>query len=128
MEYNFKENHVESNFAFGPLTISGDEEFGIRPFQLLVSSIAACSGSVFKKIIEKQRMEVTDLTVSAEIERDEAAANKITHIRLLFTVTGKELNEKKLERNLIISRNNCSMVRSVEDSIEITEELKLIET
>lgn len=127
MEFNFKDNHAESDFAFGPLTISGDEELGIRPFQLLVSSIAGCSGLVFKKIIDKQRMDITDLTITAEVQRDDANANKITQIRLLFKITGKELNEKKLQRNLALSRKNCSMIRSVEDSIEIIEELELIE-
>lgn len=128
MEFNFKEGHAESDFVFGPLTISGDEEFGIRPFQLLVSSIVGCSGFVFKSIIEKQRMDIADLTITADVTRDEAEANKITQIRLLFKVTGKELNEKKLQRNLKLSRKNCSMVRSVEDSIEIIEELEIIES
>lgn len=127
MEFNFKGNHAEADLAFGPLTISGDEASGIRPFQLLISSIAGCSGLVFKKIIDKQRMDIADLTITADVTRDEADANKIIQIRLLFKVTGKDLNEKKLQRNLKLSRKNCSMIRSVEDSIEIVEELVIIE-
>lgn len=46
---------------------------------------------------------------------------------LTFTVKGKQLNEKKLQRNLEITRRYCSMVRSVEESIDVVEKLTIVE-
>lgn len=116
-----------SEFAFGNLTISGDDALGYRPFQLMVASIVGCSGSVFKKILQKQRISFETLTVDADVERNPDEANRIEHITLHFTVKGKDLNEEKLKKSLTIARRNCAMVRSVEDSIHIEETLKITE-
>lgn len=126
MKYVFKENNIETNFKYGQLVISGDEEYGIRPFQLLVSSIASCSGLVFKKILGKQRIEIESLVIDAEVERNADEGDRVEKITLLFTITGKDLSEKRLMKSLEIARKNCSMVRSVEDSILIEENLKII--
>lgn len=126
LKYVFNENNFEANFKSGRLHISGDEEYGIRPFQLLVSSIASCSGLVFSKILSKQRIAFESLEIEAEVERNPDLANKIEKISLFFKVTGKDLNEKRLLKNLSISRKNCSMVRSVEESILIEENLEII--
>lgn len=108
------------------LDIDGNEQFGIRPYQLMVSSIAGCSASVFRKIMEKQRLEIDDMEVSAEVERDELAANRITKITLTFVIRGFHLDKGQLEKNLQLAHNNCSMVQSVKDSIEIEERLEVI--
>lgn len=108
------------------LDIDGNEQFGIRPYQLMVSSIAGCSASVFRKIMEKQRLEIDDMEVSAEVERDELAANRISKITLTYVVRGFHLDKGQLEKNLQLAHNNCSMVQTVKDSIEIEERLEVI--
>lgn len=127
MNFTITENGLSTHFEYGELHISGNEQHGFRPFQLLVSSIVGCSGSVFRKILTKQRIEVDDLTIKADVERNEQEANRIEKLTLTFIVKGKNLNRDRMEKNLAISRKNCSMVRSVEDSIDIVETLELVE-
>lgn len=127
MEFYLKDNATHVNFEFGELAISGNEDYGFRPFQLMVASIAGCSGSVFSKILKKQRTEIEDLTINAEVERNPKEANRIEHISLHYCIKGYNLNEDKLYRNLELSRKNCSMIRSVESSINIEETLEIIE-
>ncbi|MBM7572425.1 OsmC family protein [Aquibacillus albus] len=127
MRFYLKESGIRTSFPFGELDISGDEALGFRPFQLMVASIAGCSANVFRKILEKQRIEVEDITVEAEIDRNVDEANKIEKIHLHFIIKGKRLDDDKLYKNLEVSRKNCSMIRSVENSIEITETLETIE-
>ncbi|WP_246570194.1 OsmC family protein [Lentibacillus saliphilus] len=122
-----KDQGVRTTLDYGVLDISGDETYGYRPFQLLVSAIAACSGSVFRKILEKQRTEIADMTITAEVERNPEEANRIEKISLEFIVKGYRLDPAKLYKNLELARKNCSMVRSVEDSIKIEERLDIIE-
>ena len=74
MEFTFNENNVTTQFDFGPLTISGDEQYGFRPYQLMVSSIASCSGSVFRQVLKKQRIEIDGLSVAATVTRNEKAS------------------------------------------------------
>jgi len=128
MKFIWNDDHMETtSFNYGTLKIAPDDAVGFRPFQLLVASIASCSGSVFHKILAKQRTAFDDLTIEAEVERNEEEANRVEKITLHFTIEGKDLNEKKLQRNLEISRKNCSMVQSVKDSIEVVEHLTVVQ-
>jgi len=87
MKYRLTETGAfQTELEYGTLTISGNSELGFRPFQLLVSSIAGCSGSVFKKILEKKKIAYDDIEIDARVERDEKQANKVTKIELQFTV------------------------------------------
>lgn len=127
MEFYLKDNGMRINLNYGQLAISGNEDHGFRPFTLMVASIVGCSGSVFRKILEKQRIEIEDLVISAEVIRNPQEANRIEEIALKYTVKGHHLDPEKLYKNLNISRKNCSMIRSVEDSIKIVESIETIE-
>ncbi|HLR75657.1 MAG TPA: OsmC family protein, partial [Virgibacillus sp.] len=77
MNFTFNENNVTTDLDYGQLTISGNEDYGFRPFQLMVSAIASCSGSVFKRVLEKQRVEIESLSVNASVHRNEKEANRL---------------------------------------------------
>ncbi len=115
------------DLPYGELDVSGNEEYGFRPFQLMVASIAGCSASVYRKILDKQKIDYEDLIINAEVERNEMEANRIESIHLEFVVKGRYLDEGKLYKNLEVARKNCSMIRSVENSINIKESLECIE-
>ncbi|RLQ94500.1 OsmC family protein [Falsibacillus albus] len=127
MKYTMKEGGFFTELPYGRLDISGDEAYGIRPYQLMVSSIAVCSGGVLRKILEKQRVDVKDIEVQAGVERNEEEANRIEKVALHFTITGTGLSEKKIEKAMVLTRKNCSMVQSVIGSIEVTETFELKE-
>lgn len=115
------ENGFDSQFEFETLTISGDETKGFRPYALLVSSIAGCSGLVLRKVLKKLRIPFDDITISADVKRNPDEADRIEQIKLHFVISGKEIAEKKLERAMALTHKNCSMVQSVRDSINIVE-------
>ncbi|MGY0692546.1 OsmC family protein [Virgibacillus sp. FSP13] len=127
MEFFMKDNGMRVEFDYGELSISGNEEYGFRPFQLMVASIAGCSASVFRKILDKQRTDYEDLQIRTEVERNPDEANRIESITLYYTIKGNHLDPAKMQRNLELSRKNCSMVRSVEGSINVEEHLEIIE-
>ncbi|CAM3914414.1 OsmC family protein [Lederbergia lenta] len=127
MEFNMKDGGFYGDFSYGRLDISGDEKYGIKPYQLLVSSVAVCSGGVLRKILEKMRMEVQDIQIKADAIRNIEKANRIESIKIHFDIKGKQLNEAKIVRAMNLTRKNCSMVQSVLGSIEVTETFKIIE-
>ncbi|WP_182201466.1 OsmC family protein [Paraliobacillus salinarum] len=127
MEFQFKEAGVRVDLPYGILDISGNEDYGYRPYQLMVGSIAGCSASVFMKILEKQRVNIDDFIVRADVTRNPDEANRIEKIKLHYVIKGKNLSDEKLYKNLALARKNCSMIRSVEDSIEIEESLETIQ-
>ncbi|MBA2176454.1 OsmC family protein [Halobacillus locisalis] len=127
MDFYIKEDGVRTSFEYGQLNISGDETNGFRPYQLMVASIAGCSIGVFRKILDKQRIDYEDIKVTAEITRNPDEANRIEKIQLHFVIKGYHLNQDKLVKNLEISSKNCSMVQSVKDSIQVEETLECLE-
>lgn len=126
MQFKMKDNGFTTQFEYGELHISGDAAYGFRPYQLMVSSIAVCSGGVLRKILNKMRIPYKDIQISANMERNEDEADRIEKIHMHFTIKGEDLNHIKIERALELTRKNCSMVQSVKDSIEITESFELV--
>ncbi|WP_035344345.1 OsmC family protein [Halalkalibacter hemicellulosilyticus] len=124
MEFKMKENGFQGEFEFGTLDVSGNEEFGFRPFQLLVSSVAVCSGGVLRKVLEKKRITYDDITIQADVTRNEAGANEVTDIHLHFNIVGSSASDQQIEKSLEIAKRNCPIVQSVKDSIQVTESFK----
>ncbi|PLR66588.1 OsmC family protein [Bacillus sp. UMB0893] len=126
MEFKMREVGFSANFEYGELHIAGNEEYGFRPYQLMVSSIAVCSGGVLRGILEKKRLAVEDITIQAKVERNEEEANRIESIAIHYLLKGNDLSEEKIEQSIKLARKNCPMVRSVEDSIKITETFEIL--
>lgn len=126
MQFEAKEKGFVTHLSYGDLHVSGDEEHGFRPFQLLVSSIAVCSGGVLRKVLDKMRMPCTDMKVTADVERNEAEANRVEKIHLHFIITGDHLKEEKVQKAIDAASKNCPMVQSVKGSIVVTESFELI--
>jgi uncharacterized OsmC-like protein len=127
MEFKMKEGGFYSEFPYGRLDVSGNEEYGFRPYQLMVSSVAVCSGGVLRKILEKMRIEFEDIHITGEAERNKEKADRIEKISLHFRIKGKDLNESKIEKAMELTKKNCSMVQSVIGSIVVEETFEIIE-
>ena len=126
MKFEAKENGFVTHLSYGDLHVSGDEQYGFRPYQLLVSSVAVCSGGVLRKVLDKMRMPCADMQITADVVRNEKKANRVEKIHLHFVITGENLREEKVQKAIEASRKNCPIVQSVQDSIEITETFELV--
>lgn len=127
MEFQMKkEVGFYTELPFGKLEVAGQDEYGFRPYQLLVSSVAVCSGGVLRQILEKMRLKVSDIHINADFERNEAIANRIEKIHIHFKITGKDLKKEKLEKAMVLTKKNCSMVQSVIGSIDVKETFEII--
>lgn len=126
MKLLFQEDHFLAQSDHHELTIHANEELGFRPFQLLVSSVAGCSALVLKKILDKMRLAYEDLEIAITTERNEDQVNRVERIHLHYKIKGNALSESKIERALQLTRENCSIVQSVQDSITVTESFELV--
>lgn len=125
MNYSMNKNGFTGHMPFGELQISSNEEYGFRPYQLLVSSLAVCSGGVMRKVLDKMRMPAEDIQIEVkEIVRNEEEADRVEKVHFHFIVTG-QIKEEKMPRVIELTRKNCSMVQSVQDSIEIIETFEI---
>ncbi|WP_226669971.1 OsmC family protein [Metabacillus litoralis] len=127
MQFNMKKDvGFTTTTDYGELHVAGDEAYGYRPFQLMVASIAVCSGGVLRKILTKKRIEIEDMTIDTKVKRNEAEANKIEIIHIHYIIKGENLNEKKIQQSIELASKNCPMAQSVKGSIEIEETFELI--
>jgi putative redox protein len=125
MEFKMKEGGFVTDLSYGQLDVSGNEEYGFRPYQLMVSSIAVCSGGVLRNILEKQRVSFKDISITAEVTRNEKKANRIEKVALHFIIKGENLKEDKIRKAMELTRKNCSMVQSMIDSIKVEETFEI---
>ncbi|MBO0589439.1 OsmC family protein [Sporosarcina sp. E16_8] len=126
MKFEMTENGFETTTAFGQLTISGNENYGFRPYQLLVSSVAVCSGGVLRNILEKMRMPADNVTIEViEVKRNAEIANRVEKIHLHFIIQGQNIDESKMDKVFELTKKNCSMAQSVIESIELVESYEI---
>ena len=121
------ENGFETNLEFGKLIISGDETKGFRPYQLLVSSLVGCSGGVLRKVLEKMRMPVEEMEIDVlEVVRNPEEASRLEKVHIHFKLKGSSLDATKMDRAMALTKKNCSMVRSVDQSMEVIETFEIL--
>lgn len=126
MKFSMNENGFTGTLPFGELLISGNEEYGFRPYQLLVSSLAVCSGGVMRKVLDKMRMPAEDIQIEVkDVVRIEEEASRLSKVHLHFTLKG-DIDPAKMPRVIELTRKNCSMVRTMENSIDIVETYEVL--
>lgn len=125
MHFSMTEQGFRTTTGFGTLQVSSDDRYGFRPYQLMVASIAVCSGTVMTKIFKKKRLNVEDIQIEAKATRNPKIANRIETIDIHFKIKGEHL-EDKMDKIMALTRKNCSMVQSVLGSIEVNETYELV--
>ena len=126
MKFSMTEHGFTGDLPFGELAVSTNEEHGFRPYQLLVASLAVCSAGVIRKVLEKKRMPADDIQAEVkEVIRIDEEAGRVAKVHLHFIIKG-DIDESKMERVMELTKKNCSMVRSVENSIEVVETYELV--
>ena len=115
------------------ITMDGPENFGgsnagIRPKELLLLSLAGCTGADVSAILQKKRVKLDGFEIQISAESTEAHPKVYTKIDLDFVFYGKDLKEKDLERAIQLSQNTyCGVTAMLQKSIEITHSVTIKE-
>ena len=110
-------NSVETD---GALYIGGSGK-GMRPMEMLLSSLGSCSSIDVIQFLKKQRQDLKDIrvTLTGEREADQTPA-LFTNIHVHFDLFG-DLEESKVERAVSLSMEKyCSVARILEKTAKIT--------
>jgi putative redox protein len=92
----------------GPESIGGLNQ-GMRPMELMLMSVGACSTVDVISILKKARQDVTDCRVEVDGERVDAVPAVFKKIHLNFKVSGNGLEENKVKRAVELSAERyCS--------------------
>jgi putative redox protein len=92
----------------GPADIGG-KNLGVRPMELMLMSVGACSAVDVVHILRKGRHAVDDVQVEVKGERTDTDPKVFTKIHLHFVVRGKGLAAPTVERAVQLSAEKyCS--------------------
>ncbi len=115
------------------ITMDGPEGFGgsdagIRPKELLLLSLAGCTGSDVASILQKKRVKVDGFEMNLNAEMSEEHPKVYTKIDLEYVFYGKDIKEKDVERAIDLSQTKyCGVTAMLEKSVEITHSFKIVD-
>lgn len=108
---------------------SGGRNQGSRPMELVLIGMGGCTAYDVIHILRKSRQEVTDCVAQIEAKRAETDPKVFTNIHIHFVVTGKNLDEKKVQHAIELSATKyCSASIMIGKTAKITHDFELIET
>ncbi len=110
------------------VVISGeDDPSGIRPSQLLLLSLSACTAYDVVEILEKKRKPVSMLEIIADGEYADEAPFPFQKIHLTYRLRGKDLTEKAVEQAIELSEQKyCSVAATIRGVAQITTEYEIL--
>lgn len=82
--------------------VGGDND-GFRPLELMVVSLAGCTGMDVISILGKKRQEVTAFDVKVHTERVETHPQVFTSAIIDYHVVGHNIDEKAVRRSIELS-------------------------
>ncbi len=106
----------------------GGRNLGIRPMEMLILGLGGCSAFDVMLILQKSRQQVVHCEVELDYERADENPKVFTRIHLHFVVTGKSLDEKKVDRAIQLSAEKyCSASIMLGKTAEITHDFEIRE-
>jgi putative redox protein len=105
-----------------------DEGVGIKPSDLLLIAVAACSAVDVVDILEKKRMPLTRLEISSSGEQCQDPPWAFQKIHLHFRIGGKNLTEKAVSQAIQLSvEKYCSVAATIRATAQITTDFEILE-
>jgi putative redox protein len=100
---------------------------GVKPSELMLLSLGACSGYDVVDIIQKKRMGLQDMRIEIDSEQDPDPPWTFRKIHMCFYLIGKELTEKAAQQAVDLAVNKyCSVAATLSGKAEITFEIQLV--
>lgn len=98
----------------------------LKPSDLLLVSLASCSGHDVVMILERQRQKMTNLYIQVDGQQAEKPPNQFTDIHLHYTVTGENLDPSKVERAIKLSEEKyCSVAATIRGVATLTHSFEV---
>jgi putative redox protein len=113
--------------------MDGPEQFGgsnagIRPKELLLLSLAGCTGSDVVSILEKKRINLQDFEMNVSAEMTDEHPKVYTEINMEFVLYGKDIKPKDVERAIELSSTTyCGVTKMLEKSVNIKTTYRIVE-
>ena len=101
---------------------------GPKPKPLMMVALAGCTGMDVVSLLEKMRVPFVDLNIRVEGEITEDHPKRFTRMKLIYEISGKDLDLAKIEKAINLSKEKyCGVSASYQKAMDIEHEIKIIE-
>ncbi|MCB2203221.1 OsmC family protein [bacterium] len=106
----------------------GGSDAGVRPKELLLLSIAGCTGSDVASILAKKRVNLRDFEINVSAEESEEHPIVFTKLHIEYVLYGSDIQEKDVERAIDLSQTKyCGVTAMFEKAMEVTHSYRIEE-
>ncbi|WP_404430874.1 OsmC family protein [Sutcliffiella horikoshii] len=127
MKFLIEADRVIAELPSNQLVISPTPGVGVRPYELLISSLIGCGGTLLKTILKKKRVSYEKLEMEADSIRNPSQANRIEKITIRANIFSKdELTLGQREKISSLVMKNCGMIQSVLPAIKVDVLINMI--
>lgn len=84
---------------------AGGTDKGSRPLELMLMSLAGCTGMDVISILRKKRQDVTNFEVKVHADQADSHPHVYTTVTVEYIVTGNNIDPKAVERAIDLSEN-----------------------
>jgi len=104
-----------------------DNHTGMKPTDLMLIALGSCSAYDVVGILQKKRLQVQDLVVMLDADKDPEPPWAFRKIRMHFTITGPDISEKAADQAISLSHEKyCSVAATLSGVADITFTFDLI--
>ena len=101
---------------------------GVGPMQLLLVGLAGCTGVDIVSILQKKRVQLSDMQVKVRAKRASDYPMIWTDIHVTYLLWGENIRPKDVEQAVQLSEEKyCSVVIMLGKSAKITSEYQILE-
>lgn len=107
---------------------AGGRNLGVRPMEMLLLGMGACTAFDVVHILRKQRQEVSDCVAQLSAERADEEPKVFTKIHVHFVVKGRGLKPAAVERAVTLSAEKyCSASIMLGKTAQITHDFEVVD-
>ncbi len=107
----------------------GGSDAGVRPKELMLMSLAGCTGSDVASVLTKKRVNLDGFDIHIEADESEEHPIVFTKIHIEYVFFGKDIAEKDVERAIELSQTKyCGVTAMLEKACEITHSYRVEES
>ncbi len=105
---------------------NGGRNIGMRPMEMLLIGMGACTSFDVVTILKKARQPIVDCVAEIDAERADEVPKVFTKIHVHFVITGDNLNETQVQRAVKLSAEKyCSASIMLSKSVEISHDFEI---
>jgi putative redox protein len=106
---------------------TADEGVGMKPSELMLVALAACTAVDVVEILAKKRLDLTTLEIGVEGQQDQDPPWTFRRIPLTYRLRGADLTEKDIVQAIELSEEKyCSVAATLRGVAEITTSFEII--